>query len=95
MTFYLYNREISDVKLTKDNLCELDPNKEIHFVVHGRGSSRNLSFVVEATETYLEIGDYNIIQVDWSRLAAQSDYIPRDGSSDAGNCGKICFQFYR
>lgn len=84
ITFYLYNNNVSDLKLTKDNLCAVDPNKHIHFVVHPRGSSRNNSYVIEATEIYLEIGDYNVIQVDWSRLAAQPDYVPRDGTSDAG-----------
>lgn len=84
ITFYLYNSEVSDLKLTKDNLCAVDPNKDIHFVAHGRGGNRNISFVVEATEVYLEVGDYNVIQVDWSKLGAQPDYIPRDGSADAG-----------
>lgn len=84
ITFYLYNSEISDLKLTKDNLCAVDPNKDIHLVAHGRGGNRNISFVTEATETYLQIGDYNVIQVDWSKLGAQPNYVPRDGSADAG-----------
>lgn len=86
ITFYLYNNEVSNLQLTKDNLCELDPSKELRFVVHGRGGNHNISFVVEATEAYLGTGDFNVIQVDWSRLGAQPNYIPRDGSADAGLC---------
>lgn len=91
ITFYLYNKDISNLQLTKENLCELDPSKEIRFVVHPRGGSHTNPFVLEATELYLEIGDVNVIQVDWSRLASQPDYIPRDGTADAGWLQKISF----
>lgn len=52
--------------------------------MHARGVSRNTSYVGESTEIYLKNDDCNVIQVDWSRLAAQPDYIPRDRTADAG-----------
>lgn len=84
ITFYLYKRNVEDLKLSKDNLCNVDSDKDVHFVVHARGVSRNTSFVGESTQIYLRTYDCNVIQVDWSRLAAQPGYIPRDGTSDAG-----------
>lgn len=92
VTFYLYKRTIDNLKLSKDNICEVDAGKDVYFLVHARGVNRNTTFVGESTAIYLEHSDCNVIQVDWSPLAAQPDYIPRDGTSAAGIATKYyCF----
>lgn len=87
--FYLYKRTVDNLELSKDNICEVDAGKDVYFLVHARGVNRNTSFVGESTDIYLERSDCNVIQVDWSPLAAQPDYIPRDGTSDAGTATTI------
>lgn len=71
ITFYLYNQHTSDLKLTKNNLCEVELDKDVTWV--GR-----------VTEALLSIIDYNVIQVDWSGLAVQPDPYLSFSVTDAG-----------
>lgn len=75
VTFYLRNKELGDaeIQLTFENLNVVDVSKPIYFLSHGWMGSRNASWVVEATEAYLSTRDYNVVQVDWSGPASQTD----------------------
>lgn len=84
MKFTLYNRNVSGVLLNEETLCSINPNNEIKVLVHGKGSSPDPSWIADVTESYLQLGDYNVIQVDWSELSGQSDPTPIYKATDAG-----------
>lgn len=75
VTFFLRTRESGEreVQLSLNNLEELDVRKPTYFLVHGKGASRNSSWYDEVTEAYLKKGDYNVVQVDYSRPASQEE----------------------
>lgn len=86
--FYLYTREVSGLQLTKDNICEVNPANDVKILTHGRGPYSNSStyWVGELTNIYLSLDDYNIIHVDWTKLAAELNPIPIDHATNVGEC---------
>lgn len=71
VTFYLRNREVDNaVQLTNENLDLVNSSKPIRFLIHGWLAARNTTWYIEATDAYLNKGDYNIIQVDWADPAS-------------------------
>lgn len=86
VTFFLYNRESyrNGVQLTDDNLNLVNKTKPLHFLIHGWIASRNTSWFIEATDAYLNKGDYNVIQVDWSEPASQPVEDSRNATKPVG-----------
>lgn len=82
--FYLNTRQLSDFQLTKDNLCEIDADKEVIFMTHGWNSNHQRSWIGDLTAAYLAKGDYNIIHIDWSILSTQISVISVPKTVDAG-----------
>lgn len=85
VTFHLYTRDQTKLQITLQNLCEVDSTKDFKFIIHGWIAARNESWIAELTEAYLEAGDYNVIHVDWSQLAAQTADIAIENANDVGN----------
>lgn len=81
--FHLYNKNFSAVQLTTETLCNINPNEEVKILVHGKGASADPSWIYEVIETYLSLGDYNVIHVDWSSLSGQGNDIPIYKATDA------------
>lgn len=74
--FYLYTREtgnvsqqlyIGNVTSLKDN--HFDPKKLTKFVTHGWQSSCKDKVCVSIREAFLKNGDYNVIEIDWSKIS--------------------------
>lgn len=51
----------------------MNASKKIYFLTHGYRSSRQESWLDEATEALLNKADYNVVQVDWSGPASEPD----------------------
>lgn len=73
----MQNRELgeNEVQLTFENLNVVDSSKPIYFLTHGwnGGTGRNESWIADATEAYLTVGDNNVVQVDWSGPVSEED----------------------
>lgn len=77
VTFFLYtqrNPETGQEILVDDTGSNVkdtnfDPTKPIKIVVHGYDSDMQLSYLVDVRREYLKTYDYNVIAVDWHRLA--------------------------
>lgn len=84
--FYLYTREVSGLQLTKENICEVNPNYDVKVLTHGRGPYSNSStyWVGELTNIYLSLDNYNVIHVDWTKLAAEPNPIPLIHATSVG-----------
>ncbi|RZB38691.1 endothelial lipase-like, partial [Asbolus verrucosus] len=76
VTFYLFTRNSSwNKQVYKDDQeNDIDGNKNTKIVIHGWIDNHNRSWYQNLTEEYLKKGDFNIIQIDWERVA-QSLYI--------------------
>ncbi|XP_032674863.1 uncharacterized protein LOC116845832 isoform X2 [Odontomachus brunneus] len=82
VTFYLYTKHNPDVgqqllvNATGSNLAETNfvatlPTK---IIIHGYNSDMQLSYLVDIRNEYLKRGSYNLIAVDWHRLAVTPCY---------------------
>ncbi|XP_076546803.1 lipase member H [Osmia lignaria lignaria] len=77
ITFFLYTRRNFNesqqilVDETSSNLAQtnFDPSKPTKIVIHGYDSNMMLSYLVDVRMEYLKTYDYNVIAVDWHRLA--------------------------
>ncbi|KAK4291761.1 hypothetical protein Pmani_035433 [Petrolisthes manimaculis] len=60
---------LEDVYISAENVIidstTFDPLKPIKFICHGFIDTGNLKWLKEMAEAFLEIGDYNVIRVDW------------------------------
>lgn len=57
------------------------PQHPTKIFIHGFGQSAVSDFIAQAREAYLNKGDYNIIAVDWSRLARSPFYLTAASST--------------
>lgn len=90
--FSLFNKNVYNVSLTKDNLCEVvDPNEEVRILVHGRGYFPRPDWIPIVTETWRQLGNYNVIQVDWSDVSGLDGDVPIYKANEAGKKRK-CFK---
>ncbi|XP_078049734.1 uncharacterized protein LOC144476529 [Augochlora pura] len=77
VTFFLYTRRnVKDgqqilVDATDSNLPETNfvPSNPTKILIHGYDSDMQLSYLVDVRMQYLKSYDYNVISVDWHRLA--------------------------
>ncbi|KOC69214.1 Lipase member H-A [Habropoda laboriosa] len=82
VTFFLYTKRNQKdgqqvlVDETGSNLGQTHfvPSNPTKIVVHGYDSDMELSYLVDVRKAYLEIYDYNVIAVDWHRLATAPCY---------------------
>ncbi|XP_053971283.1 uncharacterized protein LOC128872516 isoform X2 [Hylaeus volcanicus] len=82
VTFFLYTqRNPNDsqqilVDETGSNLLQTNftPSNPTKIIVHGYDSSMRLSYLVDVRNEYLKSYDYNVIAVDWHRLASAPCY---------------------
>ncbi|KZC04270.1 Lipase member H-A [Dufourea novaeangliae] len=82
VTFFLYtkrNPETSQQILVDDtgsNLLETNfvPSNPTKIVIHGYDSDMQLTYLVDVRMEYLKTYDYNVIAVDWHRLATAPCY---------------------
>ncbi|XP_017892268.1 lipase member H-A-like [Ceratina calcarata] len=82
VTFFLYTRRNLDagqqvlVNDTGSNLKEInfESSNPTKIVVHGYDSDMQLSYLVDVRREYLKSYDYNVIAVDWHRLATAPCY---------------------
>lgn len=88
VTFYLYTRNQTELKITSENICNINSTKDFKFIVHGWIADHNESWVKLLTEAYLNSGDYNVIHVDWSILAAETASVATDNANDVGKSFK-------
>ena len=79
VSFALYTRATNDTPEELiigdvDNLTNshFDADKPTKFVTHGWMSSCDSDICIDIRSAFLEHGDYNVIQVDWSNIAAKS-----------------------
>ncbi|XP_022916093.2 lipase member H-A-like isoform X1 [Onthophagus taurus] len=71
--FVLFNKKFDEIFLdaTQDNIYQFFlPEIETKFIVHGWGESRFRPYYRTLTEEYTKKGDYNIVHVDWSKVAS-------------------------
>lgn len=88
--FYLHTRDREELQVTLKNQCDVDASKDFRFIIHGWIASHNESWVKEITEAYLNAGDFNVIHVDWSQLAAESADVAVANANDAGGFNNGC-----
>lgn len=71
LTFYLYtpSYQTDPVFLTENTVALLDRSYETKVIIHGFRSSAHAKWVLAAKNEYLQLGNYNIVTVDWSRYA--------------------------
>ncbi|XP_053984240.1 pancreatic lipase-related protein 2-like [Hylaeus volcanicus] len=76
--FYLYTRDNKNDSqqlypndTTSLKSSNFDPTKETIFLIHGWMSSAQGPMVKTVREAFMEHGDYNIIAVDWSKIASK------------------------
>lgn len=80
----MYTRDQTEIQITPESICNIDFNKDFKFIIHGWIASHNESWVTLLTEAYLNSGDYNVIHVDWSKLASESGDVAVANANDAG-----------
>lgn len=83
--FLLFTTENQSVpkQIFKYAIPWVDFKKETKFIVHGYFENARSEWYQNITQEYLRKGDYNIIQVDWSKPASLSY------SSSAFNTRKV------
>ncbi|CAL7945678.1 unnamed protein product [Xylocopa violacea] len=82
VTFFLYTKRNPEfgkqvlVDETSSNLKDtnFEPSNPTKIVVHGYDSDMQLSYLVNVRREYLKTYDYNVIAVDWHRLATSPCY---------------------
>lgn len=82
--FALFTRNLWNVSITKDNLCILDPNEDIKILSHGKAADAKPQWILDATDIYLQQGNHNVIQVDWTDVAGLGEIVPIYKARDAG-----------
>lgn len=86
--FALFTRNLWNVSLTKDNLCLLDRNEDIKILTHGKADYAKPQWILDATDIYLQQGNPNVIQVDWTDVAGLGLITPIYKARDAGEYHK-------
>lgn len=86
VNFYLHNRELgkNEQELTGKNLQQVNNKLPFVFLIHGYTRSHTTDWIEKATKEYLTKGDYNILQVDWSKPASQSYDISSNNTEPVG-----------
>lgn len=82
VTYYLYTRKNINmgqkicVNNTYSNLNEtyFDSQQPIKIIIHGYNSDMHLDSLIDIRNEYLDNNNYNVIAVDWHRLAAPPYY---------------------
>lgn len=87
MTFYLRTRDTASTFVTDEFFTSINPNKHFNFIIHGWVASHSEEWVQNLTRAYLEKDDCNVIQVDWSQPAAQSEYVSASNTKRVGEFG--------
>ncbi|CAD1472999.1 unnamed protein product, partial [Heterotrigona itama] len=95
VTFFLYtqrNPNVSEEIVVTEESSNLKqtrfkPSRPTKIVVHGYDSDMELSYLVDVRREYLKTYDYNVIAVDWHRLATAPCYpIVVQNVPHVGNC---------
>ncbi|XP_043681972.1 uncharacterized protein LOC122635628 isoform X1 [Vespula pensylvanica] len=82
VTFFLYTRD-NPFKGQRIVVTETDSNLDVTYfnssnptkiIVHGYNSDMQMSSLVEVKDEYLKKGEYNLIAIDWNRLAVGPCY---------------------
>ncbi|XP_043492652.1 uncharacterized protein LOC122518047 isoform X1 [Polistes fuscatus] len=77
VTFFLYTRKnlfkgqrivVSDTDSNLDD-TNFDSSNPTKIIVHGYNSDMQLSSLIDVRDEYLKKGEYNLIAIDWHRLA--------------------------
>lgn len=71
VSFYLYSKQIANKQIFDDTM--LDDKKKTKFLIHGFLDNHKRKYYKKTTEEFLKAGDFNVVQVDWGRVA-QSFY---------------------
>lgn len=71
VNLYLYTNSINGLLLTENNLDQVEVNSKIVVVIHGWSGSINHTWIREITKGYLDKENYNVILVDWAKIASQ------------------------
>lgn len=71
--FYLFTREnrAEPLLLNDTNIHLINKSKEFKYIIHGWKGSYTGKYMVLLKDAYLQRGDYNVVQVDWSNLSDQ------------------------
>lgn len=82
VTFFLYTRD-NPFKGQRIVVTDTDSNLDVTYfnssnptkiIVHGYNSDMQMSSLVEVKDEYLKKGEYNLIAIDWNRLAVGPCY---------------------
>lgn len=71
VSFYLYSKEITNKQIFNDTI--FDYEKKTKVLIHGFLDNHKRKYYKKISEEFLKAGDFNVIQVDWGRVA-QSFY---------------------
>ncbi|XP_071861947.1 lipase member H [Bombus fervidus] len=82
VTFFLYTQRNPDVgqqimvdeKRSNLKRIHFEPSNPTKILIHGYDSDMALSYLVDVRNEYLKTYDYNVIAVDWHRLATAPCY---------------------
>lgn len=71
VSFYLSSRQIGSKHIFNDT--DFDYGKKTKMLIHGYLDNHKRNYLKNITKEFLKAGDFNVIQVDWGRVA-QSFY---------------------
>ncbi|XP_018336491.1 uncharacterized protein LOC108744988 [Agrilus planipennis] len=74
VNFYLYNRFNPDIPflLNEFNIRNINPSLETKVILHGWNEGYNATWVIDMKNTFLSVGDYNIILPDYYYYTSQT-----------------------
>lgn len=86
VNMYLFTRSypVNPVVLTLDNAALLNNGKPIKIVIHGWQNNGLMNWLNNTRLAYLQKGDFNVVQVDWSAIASKFYSISADGTRGVG-----------
>lgn len=93
VSFYLFTRENPEqpIQIFKNNSNVLNKTKEFKYVVHGYLENIFISDFLKIKNSFLKRGDYNVILVDWNKIAFQEYSRSVQNSRKVGKLFKAVF----
>ncbi|KAF5287585.1 hypothetical protein FQA39_LY15862 [Lamprigera yunnana] len=70
--YYLSTRDIESVELVPNTYREVHPNNPTKIIIHGYVENFQKVWLKNMTTEYLKKGDFNVIRVDWEKIAWSS-----------------------